>query len=366
METIYKKYANLLTNYCLSVKKGDRVLIKSTYLAEPLLQEFLIAINEAGGHPLLDIDIQGQHKIMMDTSEEHQLKWIAPHTKYAMENFECYINVRAPFNLREGGNVSIEKTKILKNARKEMMQTYRDRTAILDLKRSLCQFPTNASAQNAGMSLKEYENFVFNACKLFEDDPIQGWLDLGKAQQGIVDHLNKCEKVHYKGPNIDLKFSTKGRIWMNSDGRTNMPSGEVYTAPVDDSANGWVKFTYQSIYMGGEVDEVYLEVKDGEVVKWDAKSGKELLDKVFSMPGARRFGEAAIGTNAQIQKITKNILFDEKIGGSIHLAVGQAYQQCGGINESAVHWDMITDMKDGGEIYADDEMIYQNGVFIIN
>jgi aminopeptidase len=233
------------------------------------------------------------------------------------------------------------------------------------MRRSLCQFPTQASAQEAGMSLKEYENFIFQSCFLYEENPIEAWKQLGRNQQTATDYLNKCKNIHYKGPNIDIKFSTDGRTWINSDGKANMPSGEIYTAPVEDSVNGQVKFTLPSIYMGQEAEEVELDVKNGVVQSWKATRGMDLLNKVFDMPGARVFGEAAIGCNNNIQRITKNILFDEKIGGTIHMAVGQSYAQCGGKNDSSVHWDMITDMTQGGEIWADGIMIYKDGKFII-
>jgi aminopeptidase len=152
---------------------------------------------------------------------------------------------------------------------------------------------------------------------------------------------------------------------MNSDGQTNMPSGEVYTSPVEDSVNGEVYFSLPALHGGHEVSGVRLWVKDGEIVRWDAKEGKGYLDRVFEVAGTRRFGEAAIGTNSKIRQITRNILFDEKIGGTIHMAIGQSYLQCGGKNESAIHWDMITDMTNGGEIFADGELIYRDGVFLL-
>lgn len=365
MKSIYEKYAQLLTNYCLQVGKGDKVFVKSSYLAEPLLQELLKEIYLAGGHPFLDIEIQEQGKIYLDNAAEHQLKFVNPFMEQVMETFDCYLNIRAPFNLKEGQNVDPEKRKISSAANRPMMKTYMARTGTYELRRSLCQFPTQASAQEAGMSLKEYEDFVFNACNLYHDDPIAEWKKLSKRQQSIVDHLNQCTKVHYKGKDIDISFSTAGRTWINSDGKTNMPSGEVYTAPVEDSVNGVVRFSHPSIYMGTEVEDIRLEVKDGEVIKWDAKRGKEFLDQIFDIPGARRFGEAAVGTNFNIQQFTKNILFDEKIGGTIHMAIGQSYHQCGGKNNSSVHWDMIADMTNGGEIFADGQKVYENGQFTI-
>ena len=233
------------------------------------------------------------------------------------------------------------------------------------MRRCICQFPTQAAAQEAGMSLKEYENFIYKSCFLFDEDAIESWKQLGRNQQVATDYLNGCSRIYYKGPHIDIQFSTSGRKWINSDGKANMPSGEIYTAPVENSVQGVVTFTVPSIYMGQEAEQVQLEVKDGVVQKWTAIRGMELLNQVFDMPGARIFGEAAIGCNSNIQRFTKNILFDEKIGGTIHMAVGQSYAQCGGKNESTVHWDLITDMTNGGEIWADDVMIYKDGKFTI-
>jgi aminopeptidase len=230
--------------------------------------------------------------------------------------------------------------------------------------RSLCQYPTQASAQEAGMSLEEYRDFVFKACNLDQPNPKKAWLAVREKQQSIVDHLNTVDKVRYLGNGTDISFSVKGRTWINSDGRTNMPSGEVFTGPIEDSVNGKVYFEYPSIYMGTEVQGISLEVKDGNVVKWSAEKGNEILDQVFDTEGARRFGEVAIGTNYSIQKPTKNILFDEKIGGTIHMAVGQSYKQTGGMNQSPIHWDMIAEMKNGGQIFTDNKLIYENGVFL--
>lgn len=365
MRTYYEKYAQLLTHYCLQVKKGNKVFIKTTYLAEPLLQELLKEIYLAGGIPVMDIEIQEADKIMLDYADAHQLEWVNPFHEQVMEEFDCYLVIRAPFNLKDVQNVDPEKRKIVSNARRPMMKTYMQRTATYELRRNLCQFPTQASAQEAGMSLREYHDFVINACNLNYDDPIAEWKKMSERQQSIVDHLNKCTQIHYKGNDIDIRFNTKDRIWINSDGKTNMPSGEVYTAPVEDSVNGIVRFSHPSIYMGTEVEDIRLEVKDGEVVKWTAKRGQDFLDKIFEIPGARRFGEAAVGTNFNIQQFTKNILFDEKIGGTIHMAIGQSYHQCGGKNDSAIHWDMIADMTSGGEIFADGQKVYENGKFLI-
>lgn len=360
-----KKYADLLVHYCLDIQKGDKLLVRTTTLAEPLVREVFRAAVRAGALVEVDFEFREQGRIFLAEAAEDQLTYVSPFFKQAMETFDAYLYIRAPFNLRESQNVDSAKSKKRQEAFKEVNKIYFQRTATRDLKRSLCQFPTQANAQEAGMSLEEYEKFVYNACKLYDENPVERWLQVRKSQQAIVDFLNKKEKIHYKGDGIDISFSTAGRTWINSDGQTNMPSGEVYTSPVEDSVNGTIRFSYPAIYMGHEVEEVTLWVKYGYIERWEAKRGQAFLDHIFSLEGARRFGEAAIGTNYGITQLTKNILFDEKMGGTVHMAIGQSYLQAGGKNESSVHWDMITEMRNGGEIFADDEKIYENGQFLI-
>ena len=363
MQSILQKYANLLVNYCLDIKAGDWLYVSTTTLAEPLVREVYRFAVRAGAHVEVDMAFREKKRIFLAEANDEQLQTVSPSYRRAMEEFDAYLYIRAPFNLREDAKVSKERSSLRAQAHKEISKIYFERTADRRLKRSLCQYPTLANAQEAGMSLEEYQQFVFNACKLYDEDPISSWLQVRKDQQKIVDLLNSREIVHYQGPNADISFSTKGRTWINSDGQTNMPSGEVYTSPVEDSVNGHVHFNYPAVYMGHLVEGVTLWVKDGYIEKWEAKQGKALLDNVFAMPGARRFGEAAIGTNYSINQFTKNILFDEKIGGTVHMAIGQSYLQAGGKNESAIHWDMITDMTQGGIITSDGEKIYENGQF---
>lgn len=364
MQTILSKYAKLLVNYCLEIQPGERLYIRSTTLAEPLIREVYREALRLGANVETELDFRGKGRIFLQEAEGEQLKYSPLLYEKAMDEFDAYLYIRAPFNLREDQNVDANKSKIRQEALKASNERYFARTATRDLKRNLCQFPTQANAQEAGMSLEEYQNFIFGACKLFDDDPVQSWLNVRKNQQQFTDLLNSHENIHYKGENIDIKFSTKGRIWINSDGQTNMPSGEIYTSPVEDSVNGHIHFSYPAIYMGHEVEGVTLWVKDGYIEKWEAKRGQEFLNHIFAIEGTRRFGEAAIGTNYDINQFTKNILFDEKIGGTVHMAVGQSYLQTGGKNKSTVHWDMIAGMQKGGEVWADGEKIYENGKFL--
>ena len=368
MNDIYQKYAQLLVNYCISVQPEEKVLVKSGMLAEPLLKQLHDEILKAGGHPHFQIEVTGTAASFYDYANEDQLNYIDELTHHALSRFDCYLVIRAPHNLRETSNVSPEKRKQRSEALKPLNDIYFSRTGSGDLKRSLCQFPTQAAAQEAGMSLNEYCNFVFSACGLLNDNPVNYWLKVRKEQQKLVDYLMTKSNIRYlnESNGTNIHFSTKNRVWINSDGRNNMPSGEVFSAPVEDSVNGIVHFSYPAIYRGKEVENIRLTVKDGLITEWSASKGKEVLDEIFSINGARRFGEVAIGTNYHIQQVTKNILFDEKIGGSVHMAVGQSYQQCGGKNESVIHWDMITDMQNGGRIFADEELFYENGKVIID
>lgn len=363
MNALLEKYANLLVHYCLEIGEGERLYVQTSTLAEPLVREVYRQATRAGAIVEVALDFREKNRILLEEGGEAQLKYVSPLYRQAMEEFDAYLYIRAPHNLKEEQNVDQQKSKIRQEAFREVTKTYFERTATRDLKRNLCQYPTIAAAQNAGMSLEEYEAFVYGACKLFDDDPIKSWLQVRNKQQQIVDLLNSRQEVRYLGPDIDIRFTTRGRTWINSDGQTNMPSGEVYTSPEEDSVNGVIRFTFPAIYMGQEVEDVTLWVKDGYIEKWEARRGQAFLDHIFSIAGTRRFGEAAIGTNYDIDKLTRNILFDEKIGGTIHMAIGQSYLQTGGRNESTVHWDMITDMKSGGEIYADGEKIYENGKF---
>ncbi len=365
MKSIYAKYADLLTNYCIKAKLGDKILIKSSYLAEPLLKELIVAIGTVGAMPIFDIEFQDQTFLTLQNVSEEMLKWENPTSITNMEQINGYISILSSFNLRSTQHIDPIKRSAYQAGNATASSIYTKRTGNYDLRRTLCLFPTQAAAQEAKMSLTDYENFVYNACKLFAENPENEWKKLSANQSKIVEHLNTCSNIHYKGPNVDIQFSTNGRTWINSDGQTNMPSGEVYTAPVENSVNGYIKFSFPGLYFGKEAQNIELWVENGTIVKWDASQGKDLLDDVFKIPGARVFGEAAIGTNADIQTMTRNILFDEKIGGTIHMAVGQSYPQCGGKNESSVHWDMITSMTNDSYILADGNKIYENGSFLI-
>ncbi|MEZ4910904.1 MAG: aminopeptidase [Saprospiraceae bacterium] len=365
MMDILEKYAELLVHYCMEIKSGDTLLISTTTAAEPLVREVFRSATRAGAHIHLDLAIREQNRIFLEEAADHQLQYVSPQKLEMMHTFDAYLNIIAPYNTREMKHVDAAKSAARNAAHKPLNDIYFTRIGDKSLKRTLCQFPTSAAAQEADMSLEEYERFVFGACHLFEDDPTVAWLQVRDEQQHIVDYLNAAKSIRYINPRTDITFSVQGRTWINSDGRNNMPSGEVFTSPMEDSVQGFIHFDLPTVYGGHQVRGVTLQVKDGLIVSWDAEEGKSYLDEIFKISGTRYFGEAAIGTNANIQTTTRNILFDEKIGGTVHMAIGQSYKQAGGKNTSTVHWDMIADMRASGEILADGRMIYTNGKFII-
>jgi aminopeptidase len=369
MESMISKYARLLVNYSLELKPKEKLYISTTLLAEPLVREIYRQATQLGAIVEVDFAFREQSRILLNEGNETVLSHAPTLHTQAMEEFDAYLNIRAPYNLNETSNANKDNRKIRSKALSHLNKLYFERTADKNasgsLKRTLCQYPTQASAQAANMSLEEYEHFVFNACHLYSDNPEGEWLRVRENQQKIKEYMDGVNTVRYKADHTDIEFSVAGRTWINSDGQTNMPSGEVFSGPVEDSVNGKVHFTFPSIYMGKDVQGITLWVENGEVVKWDANQGKDVLDHVFKVPGAKFFGEVAIGTNYNIQQATRNILFDEKIGGTIHMAVGQSYKQTGGTNTSTIHWDMITDMTESGEIYGDGKLIYEKGKFLI-
>ena len=243
-----------------------------------------------------------------------------------------------------------------------LMTKWRDRSSSPGFMWCATLFPSLSSAQDARMSLRDYEDFVYHAARLDTPDPVAAWQEASAIQADYCRYLTDKREIHIQADGTDLKLAVQGRTWINADGQKNFPDGEVFTGPIENSANGHIRYTFPTIHNGRGAEDVRLWFEDGQVVKWEAREGKELLDELFAMDdGARRIGELAIGTNYNVPTFTKNILFDEKIGGTCHLAVGFSIPGTGGMNESALHWDMICDLRDGGSISADGEMFHENG-----
>jgi aminopeptidase len=360
------KLADLLVKYSVKVKPKDWVLIRGHMVAEPLVSEVLRAVLEAGGHPQIQLGSDDIGEYHFKYASEDQLKWISPTSEMLYEKIDVMISLMASENTRNMSGIEPKKQQIASQARQGLTQTYLERAAAKELRWTLTQYPCSSYAQDADMSLSEYEDFVYRSTFCDKDDPIAEWQKVHDEQQKVVDWLKGKKQVTVKSPNADLTLSIEGRTFINADGTHNMPSGEVFTGPVEDSCNGWVEYTYPAINRGKEVEGIRLEFKDGKVVKASAEKNEDfMLTMLDSDEGARYLGEFAIGTNYGIQQFTKSILYDEKIGGTFHMALGAGYPETGSKNVSAIHWDMICDIREDSEIKVDGEVLYKDGKFMI-
>lgn len=361
-----QRLADLLVNYSTEVQPGDWVGILGDVTALPALREVYAAVIQAGGHPTLMMSDETMTRTFMREASDEQLEWVDPTMSLYLEQADAYIRVGSTANTRAMTNISTARMRQYQAAHQDWLAVRMKRAAAGDFNWVGTWYPNPASAQEANLSLEEYEAFIYSATFCDRDDPVSAWQDLSTMQQRKVDWLVGKREVVCKGPNVDLTLSIEGRTFMNSDGHRNMPSGEIFTGPVEDSVNGWVRFSYPSIVGGRAVSGIELRFEAGKVVEASAKENEDLLfAQLDADAGSRYLGEFAVGTNFGIDKFTGNILFDEKIGGTIHMAIGAGYPETGSQNKSAVHWDMICDMREDSAIHVDGDLFYQNGAFTV-
>jgi aminopeptidase len=352
-------FARLLCGYCLDAQPGQQVVVRSTTLAAPLLLALQRELLERGAWPLLRPSLPGQDEAWWAAAQDAHLDAFAPAELAEAEQTDAALAIQAPENTTALANVDPARLARAARARAPVREA--------GLRRRWCStfWPTPASAQQARMGTAELEAFVTRATFLDRDDPAAAWGELRALQERLVERLSRARELHIQAEGTDLRVRVDGRTWINSDGRRNMPSGEVFSGPLEDSAEGRIRFTIPSSPRGVEVAGIELELRAGVVVDARAERGHEyLLATLDTDPGARRLGEIGIGTNTGIDRPIGAILFDEKIGGTVHLAIGHSYPETGGTNVSAVHWDMICDLRAGGTLSADGEVIQRDGVFI--
>jgi len=368
------KLAQVLVKYSTEVKEKELVAITGTPLATPLINEVYREVLRAGaypytlirGHPHSLPGIQGTDFILYSEASDNQLNHIDPFLKQVVEKFDVNIRILSDYNTRGLSNIDSIKIKIRYQAYKNIMKTAFNRTASGEFRWVITTYPAESFAQEADMSLEEYTNFFLSSTYCDDDDPVQKWQELHQKQQRLVDWLKGRNEVKIIGPDIDMNFSIEGRNFLIGDGKKNMPCGEIYTGPVEDSANGWVRFSYPAIKYGKEVQGIELKFKNGKVVQASAEKNEDLLKSMLDTDdGSRLLGEFGIGTNKQITRFMKDIGYDEKIMGTIHFALGAGYPESGSKNESSIHWDMICDLRDGGQIIIDDVLFFENGEFKI-
>ncbi len=355
------KLAKVLINYSLEIKPGQRLNISSSPLALELTLAAYEEAIKAGAHVYVEQPIEECQEIFYKYASDAQLDFVSPVGRMLVETYDAELSIEASPNRRVLSGVDPNKISRKQKAQTELMKIFMDRSARKELHWCLTVYPNNASAQDADMSLRDYTEFVYAAGMMNEDNPTEFWRSEGVRQARLVKWMNGRDKAVLKGSNIDMSLSIKERVFIPADGKYNFPDGEVFTGPVEDSANGWVRFKYPAIFHGQEVADIELWFENGKVVKETASKNQELLTSTLNTdPGARYLGEWGIGTNYGITKFTKEMLFDEKIGGTIHFAVGAAYPETFGKNESAIHWDMLCDMAES-EITVDGELFYKDG-----
>lgn len=360
------KLADLIVNYSIAVQPGEKVVVRSLTPAGPLLNELYAQITAAGGYPFLALKFPETAARFFEAATDEQLAHVSDVEKFAVDTFDAVILVRGEDNTKALANIPPRKLLLAQQAEAPLMQTVMRRAAAGTMKWVSVLFPTNAYAQDAAMSLREYEDFVYRACMPDLEDPIGYWRGVEAQQARIIDWLNGKKHVHLLGPDTDLHLSIAGRRFMNSCCQHNVPDGEIYTGPVEDSVNGHVSFSYPAIYNGHELSGVRLWFENGRVVRAEADKNEQFLRAALDTDaGARFLGEFAIGTNYGINRFTGQILFDEKIGGSFHLALGNSYPETGGQNKSVIHWDLICDLRSGGSITVDGDLLYQDGKFML-
>lgn len=360
-----RKLAEVLVRYSLRLKQGDLFRIAANAACAPLVRELYREALAVGAHPFTRIDLDGIGEILFKNGSDEQISYVPEFLRSENDSMTATIRIIGEENSRSLSSVDPSKVAKARDAMRPFQEQVMRRSAEGTLNWCVTLFPTYSGAQDADMSLSDYEDFVYGACLVDQDDPVAAWKKVRDEQQRIADFLMTKDTIRLVGKDTDLTYRVGGRTWINASGLRNFPDGEVFTGPVEDSANGYIRYSFPTIFSGREADDVRLVFKDGKVVEATAGKGQDLLTSLINMDaGASYLGEVAFGLNYGISRFSRNILFDEKIGGTVHLALGAGYPDTGSSNRSGLHWDMICDMREGSEVYADGEVIYRDGKFI--
>ncbi|AHY46442.1 Leucyl aminopeptidase (aminopeptidase T) [Rubrobacter radiotolerans] len=354
------KLARLLVDYSLAPEEGHNVVVSGGVAATPLIKSVYARLLQVGAVPFTQVALPGMQELYFKNARDEHYETTPKLTRRVYEEADGFVSIMAPTNTRALAGVDPAKQQAVGKRDRELSDLVLSRDRWI-----LTLFPTEALAQESDMSLDDYAEFAFEAMALNRDDPVAFWKAKSEEQEKLKERLEEADEIRIVGPRTELTLSVAGRTFINSAGRHNMPCGEVFTGPVEDSANGHVFFDVPAAAGGRDVSGVFLRFENGRVVEASAEKGQDYLQAMLDADaGARYLGELGIGTNYGIPRATRSILFDEKLGGTVHLAVGRSYETTGGKNESSVHWDLITDLRQGGEIYADGELIQRDGRFV--
>jgi aminopeptidase len=361
-----ERWAHTLVHYCLYIKPGDILAIHATPLAAPLIEAVYREALHLGANPMPVIALEALDEILLLEGSDEQLTTPSPIAQLLAEQATARLHISSSSNPRALNSIDPTRAARRRQASYGLSTTMRQREQAGEFRWCGTLYPTSGYAQEANMSLREFEEFVYDVCFLNDADPIARWTELGVQQQRFVDWLVGHEQVRLLANGTDLTLSIKDRIFINSDGKRNFPSGEFFTGPVENSVNGVVQFDIPATYDGRAVEGVRLVFKEGKVIEASAQQGNDFLQQMLELDqGARYLGEFAFGNNLRVDRPTRNILFDEKMGGTVHMALGASYPETGGVNKSALHWDMICDLRTAGEVWVDGTLFLKDGKVLI-
>ena len=358
--------ADLLVNYSLELQPGQIVRLDGGTVAAPLVRELYRSALRAGANPRTRIEVEGLDVIAVGEATEEQLTFISEIDRFEIENVDAIVTIWADRNTRALSRADPDRVSKKIASRRQLTNRFWERIDEGKAKWVGTRFPTEAHAQDAEMSLLEYEDFVYGACHVrAEENPVVHWRAVSLELSARARELNTFTELRVVGPDTDLRLNMAEREWLAADGKLNMPDGEIFTSPVETETEGEIRFSFPAIFQGRGVDDVRLRFEGGRVVQAEAGNGNEFLQSLLDMDeGARILGEVAFGLNYEIDRFTRDILFDEKIGGTMHFALGSSFKMLGGRNESGLHWDMICDLRADGEVYADGELVWKAGKFL--
>jgi aminopeptidase len=366
MDQRIEAMARVLARYSLKIKEGESVYIQGEVDTLPLMRALYQEVVDLGAHPHTIITDQGLREILLKRGTEAQLLREPPISRMAAEKADVFVSLWGESNTKALSNVDVSRIGTRVKSSAAIQEIFMEREGSNKLRWCGTQFPTSASAQDASMSLSEYQDFVYGACLLDHEDPVAAWQKVEEMQEKLCRYLDGKMRLRIVSNGTDLSMDVSGRKWVNCCGNQNFPDGEVFTSPIEDSTEGEIRFSFPGISFGREVEDIRLVFEKGKVVAASAAKGEDILKQILTVDeGASRVGEIGIGTNYGIKKFTRNMLFDEKIGGTVHLAIGRSLPDALGLNKSSIHWDMLCDMRKEGRMYADGELIYEKGRFLI-
>jgi aminopeptidase len=360
-----EKLAQVLLHHSVAVRPKDKVVIDGSVLAAPLIEAVYVEVLKAGAYPTTRVGLPNVWDHFYRLASDDQLAYVSPAAQVINESYDVFVNIKAESNTKALSSVPPGKLAFEADARRGLNDIFMRRMKAGEIRWTNAVFPTAAQAQEAEMGFLDYEDFIYGASVPDLNDPVGYWQRFSAWQQKLGEWFRGKKTIRVQAPDTDVRMSIAGRTFVNGDGRVNMPDGEIFTGPVEDSVEGHVRFSIPVVHYGRRLEGVRLWFEKGQVVKATADRGEEVLQALDIDAGARYIGEFAIGTNAAVNRPTGDIMIDEKIGGSFHMAVGSGYPETGSLNTSAIHGDLVCDLKNGGRIWVDDELIYEDGRFLI-